>query len=111
MNLQKLNEGWRSILRQTRGTELHEEIVELSQKFETDLEGLDSIVKVIRRRTARFKPLLILYINMPDSQRVTVCWRRRAWNVTCRGRSASWLRCGAFTCSVWSVCGPCRTNG
>lgn len=46
MNLMKLNEGWRSILRQTRTAELREDITVLSQTFERRLDALDSIIKV-----------------------------------------------------------------
>uniref|UniRef100_A0A671V010 Dynein regulatory complex subunit 2 n=1 Tax=Sparus aurata TaxID=8175 RepID=A0A671V010_SPAAU len=46
VNLMKLNEGWRSILRQTRTTELREDITVLSQTFERRLDALDSIIKV-----------------------------------------------------------------
>ncbi|XP_034717467.1 dynein regulatory complex subunit 2 [Etheostoma cragini] len=45
VNLLKVNEGWRSILRLTRGTELHQDIKVLSQTFERQLDGLDSVVK------------------------------------------------------------------
>lgn len=46
MNLLKLNEGWRSILRQTRTVELREDIAVLSQTFERRLDALDSIIRV-----------------------------------------------------------------
>ncbi|KAI3367480.1 hypothetical protein L3Q82_026200, partial [Scortum barcoo] len=45
VNLLKLNEGWRSILRQTRAAELRRDIGVLSQTFERHLDGLDSIIK------------------------------------------------------------------
>lgn len=46
VNLLKLNEGWRSILRQTRAGELRGDLAVLSQTFERQLDGLDSVVKV-----------------------------------------------------------------
>ncbi|XP_070834938.1 dynein regulatory complex subunit 2 [Chaetodon trifascialis] len=49
VNLLKLNEGWRSILRQTRAAELREDVTVLSQTFERRLDGLDSIVKNLER--------------------------------------------------------------
>ncbi|XP_076604456.1 dynein regulatory complex subunit 2 [Chaetodon auriga] len=49
VNLLKLNEGWRSILRQTRAAELREDVAVLSQTFERRLDGLDSIIKSLER--------------------------------------------------------------
>lgn len=57
VNLLKLNEGWRSILRQTRAAELRKDVTVLSQTFERHLDGLDSIIKVNRRCT-RLIPFL-----------------------------------------------------
>lgn len=48
MNLLKLNEGWRTILRQTRAAELRKDVSILSQTFERQLDGLDGIIKVRR---------------------------------------------------------------
>uniref|UniRef100_A0A8P4GGI3 Dynein regulatory complex subunit 2 n=1 Tax=Dicentrarchus labrax TaxID=13489 RepID=A0A8P4GGI3_DICLA len=45
VNLLKLNEGWRSILRQTRAAELRKDIAVLGQTFERHLDGLDSVIK------------------------------------------------------------------
>ncbi|KAF1375253.1 hypothetical protein PFLUV_G00237660 [Perca fluviatilis] len=49
VNLLKLNEGWRSVLRQTRAAELRRDITVLSQTFERQLDGLDSVVKNLER--------------------------------------------------------------
>ncbi|XP_044231881.1 dynein regulatory complex subunit 2 [Thunnus albacares] len=49
VNLLKLNEGWRAILRQTRAAELRKDITVLSQTFERQLDGLQSIVKTLER--------------------------------------------------------------
>ncbi|XP_078133613.1 dynein regulatory complex subunit 2-like [Sander vitreus] len=49
VNLLKLNEGWRSILRQARAAELRRDITVLSQTFERQLDGLDSIIKNLER--------------------------------------------------------------
>ncbi|XP_038584090.1 dynein regulatory complex subunit 2 isoform X2 [Micropterus salmoides] len=49
MNLLKLNDGWRSILRQTRAAELRKDITVLSQTFEKHLDGLDSVIKHLER--------------------------------------------------------------
>ena len=46
VNLLKLSDGWRSILRRTRGGELHRDLTLLSQTFERQLDGLDAVVKV-----------------------------------------------------------------
>lgn len=54
VNLLKLNEGWRTILRQTRAAELRKDISILSQTFERQLDGLDSVIKV-KRRSKRLK--------------------------------------------------------
>lgn len=48
MNLLKLNEGWRTILRQTRAAELRKDVSVLTQTFERQLDGLDSVIKVNR---------------------------------------------------------------
>lgn len=105
VNLMKLNEGWRSILRQTRTTELREDITVLSQTFERRLDALDSIIKVNDQ-------ILLLSLHA-GHQRVwlPVCLCCRIWRATCRRRSVSLLRCGGFTCSIWSVCGLSETNG
>uniref|UniRef100_A0A8C6S8T4 Dynein regulatory complex subunit 2 n=1 Tax=Neogobius melanostomus TaxID=47308 RepID=A0A8C6S8T4_9GOBI len=46
LNLQKLSDGWRSILRQSKSTEIKEDIDVLHQTFERQLDGQDSIIKV-----------------------------------------------------------------
>lgn len=66
MNLLKLNDGWRSMLRQTRAAELRHDVTVLSQTFERQLDGLDSIVKVTRRSES-------LYVNMFESRCLTSC--------------------------------------
>ncbi|XP_037342063.2 dynein regulatory complex subunit 2 [Pungitius pungitius] len=48
-NLLKLNEGWRSILRQGRARELRGDMEVLRQTFERQLDGLDSSVKTLQR--------------------------------------------------------------
>lgn len=48
MNLLKLHDGWRAILRQTRDAELRHDIIVLQQTFERTLDDLDSIVQVLR---------------------------------------------------------------
>ncbi|XP_029982911.1 dynein regulatory complex subunit 2 [Sphaeramia orbicularis] len=45
VNLLKINEGWRSILRQTRTAELRIQVSVMSQTFERELDGLDGIIK------------------------------------------------------------------
>lgn len=113
VNLLKLNEGWRSILRQTRAAELRKDITVLSQTFERQLDGLNNVIKVSwgptcssarpshRTSTCRLSVSHFLSVSL-------FC---RIWSVTCRRRSVSRLRCGGFTCSTWSVCGLSRTNG
>lgn len=46
VNLLKLNEGWRSILRQTRANDLRKDIGVVRQTFERQLDGLDDVIKV-----------------------------------------------------------------
>lgn len=53
VNLLKLNEGWRSILRQTRAAELQKDVTVLSQTFDRQLDALVSITKVNRPPAAR----------------------------------------------------------
>ncbi|KAM8913949.1 dynein regulatory complex subunit 2 [Spinachia spinachia] len=48
-NLLKLDEGWRSILRQSRAGELRENMEVLRQTFERQLDGLGSSVKTLQR--------------------------------------------------------------
>ncbi|XP_026038677.1 dynein regulatory complex subunit 2-like [Astatotilapia calliptera] len=45
VNLLKLHDGWRAILRQTRDAELRHDIIVLQQTFERTLDDLDSIVQ------------------------------------------------------------------
>ncbi|XP_026186413.1 dynein regulatory complex subunit 2 [Mastacembelus armatus] len=47
LNQLKLNEGWRTILRQTRAAELRKDISVVSQTFERQLDGLCSVVKTL----------------------------------------------------------------
>ncbi|XP_053192171.1 dynein regulatory complex subunit 2 [Scomber japonicus] len=49
VNLLKLNEGWRAILRQTRAAELRKDVAVFSQTFERQLDGLHSVVKTLER--------------------------------------------------------------
>ncbi|XP_026195802.1 dynein regulatory complex subunit 2 [Anabas testudineus] len=49
VNLLKLNEGWRTILRQTRAAELRKDVSVLTQTFERQLDGLDSVIKSLER--------------------------------------------------------------
>ncbi|CAK6980073.1 dynein regulatory complex subunit 2 [Scomber scombrus] len=49
VNLLKLNEGWRAILRQTRAVELRKDVTVFSQTFERQLDGLHSIIKTLER--------------------------------------------------------------
>ena len=46
MNLHKLTQQWRAVLRQTRATELRRDIAILSQTFERVLDRKDSVIKV-----------------------------------------------------------------
>ncbi|XP_027131807.1 dynein regulatory complex subunit 2 isoform X1 [Larimichthys crocea] len=41
----KVNEGWRSILRQTQDTELRQHIMMLKQQFERETDGLDNTIE------------------------------------------------------------------
>ncbi|XP_044022644.1 dynein regulatory complex subunit 2 [Siniperca chuatsi] len=49
VNLLKLNDSWRAILRQTRAAELRKDITVLSQTFERHLDGLDSVIQNLQR--------------------------------------------------------------
>lgn len=44
VNLLKVNDGWRSILRQARTAELRHDVTVLSQTFERHLDGLDCLL-------------------------------------------------------------------
>ncbi|XP_075963305.1 dynein regulatory complex subunit 2 [Anarhichas minor] len=48
VNLLKLNEGWRSILRQSRAGELRGDVEVLSQTFERQRDVLDNVVKTLQ---------------------------------------------------------------
>ncbi|XP_031733263.1 dynein regulatory complex subunit 2 [Anarrhichthys ocellatus] len=48
VNLLKLNEGWRSILRQSRAGELRGNVEVLSQTFERQRDVLDNVVKTLQ---------------------------------------------------------------
>lgn len=48
VNLLKINDQWRTILRQTRGAELRGDVLVLSQTFEGHVDILDDIVEVRR---------------------------------------------------------------
>ncbi|XP_040915843.1 dynein regulatory complex subunit 2 [Toxotes jaculatrix] len=49
VNLLKVNEGWRSSLRQTRAAELREDAAIFGQTFENKLDGLGSTMKNLER--------------------------------------------------------------
>ncbi|KAG7511172.1 hypothetical protein JOB18_042412 [Solea senegalensis] len=49
VNLLKLDEGWRSILRQTRAAELRKDVDVLRQTFDRQLDGLDDVIKSLGR--------------------------------------------------------------
>lgn len=102
VNLLKLNEGWRTILRQTQPAELRKDAVVLRQTFEKQLDGMDDVIKVSSyhdwwQLTLRMLPLVCLFCSF--------------WRVTYGTRNVSRLRCGVFTCSMSSVCGLSRKNG
>lgn len=46
VNLHKLTQQWRTVLRQTRGAELRREIEIVRQTFERVLDRKDSVMKV-----------------------------------------------------------------
>lgn len=46
VNLLKINDQWRTILRQTRGAELRADVMVLSQTFEGHVDILDDIIEV-----------------------------------------------------------------
>ncbi|XP_035024711.1 dynein regulatory complex subunit 2 [Hippoglossus stenolepis] len=49
VNLLKLGDGWRSILRQTRASELRTDIDVLSQTFDRQLDAVDDVIKRLER--------------------------------------------------------------
>ncbi|KAM8736727.1 dynein regulatory complex subunit 2 isoform 1-T4 [Acanthopagrus schlegelii] len=76
VNLLKLNEGWRSILRQTRTVELREDIAVLSQTFERRLDALDSIIRNLEgdlqeaeRQAAQVRRLHLQHLERLRAQR------------------------------------------
>lgn len=70
VNLLKLNDGWRAILRQTRAADLRREITLHSQTFERHLDGLDRFIEV----TPRFQTFAPSLLNLFGTARVTSCW-------------------------------------
>ncbi|XP_074516906.1 dynein regulatory complex subunit 2 [Sebastes fasciatus] len=76
VNLLKLNEGWRSILRQTRAGELRGDLAVLSQTFERQLDGLDSVVKNLERdlREAERQSAQVRRIHLQHVERL---WDRQ----------------------------------
>ncbi|XP_062254411.1 dynein regulatory complex subunit 2-like [Platichthys flesus] len=48
LNLLKLNEGWRSVLRQSRASELRKDIDILKQTFERQLEDKDNVIECLQ---------------------------------------------------------------
>ena len=49
VNLLKINEGWRSVLRKSRASELHEDIDILKQTFERQLVDKDNVIEGLQR--------------------------------------------------------------
>lgn len=56
VNLLKINDQWRTILRQTKGAELRGDLMVLSQTFEGHVDVLDSIIQVRRSKTSAMSP-------------------------------------------------------
>lgn len=52
LNLLKIKDQWRTILRQTRGAELRGEVTLLSQRFEAHVDVLDNIIQVRRSKVS-----------------------------------------------------------
>lgn len=106
VNALKVNEGWRSILRQTQDPKLRQHITMLKQQFEREVDGLDGSIKV-KPRSSHSCALtcLTLSVSLP------VCLGCRIWSVACCKVSVSRLRCAVLTCRTWRVCVRCRKNG
>lgn len=77
VNLLKLDDGWRTILRQTRNTELRKDLTVLRQTFGRQLDDLDSIIKV--RALTSLHPLTV---NLLTFCVVSLCLCCRRWYVT-----------------------------
>lgn len=81
VNLLKINDQWRTILRQTKGTELRGDLMVLSQTFEGHVDVLDNIIEVRASKTSALSPMrprrLSLYSRLIAS--LPVC---RLWSVS-----------------------------
>ena len=105
MNLLKLNDGWRAILRRTRAADLRRDITLHGQTFERRLDGLDRFIQVTPPFPTFAPSLLhVLATSLPVGR------RRRTWSATWRRRSSSRRGWDAFTCRTWSVCWLSSTN-
>lgn len=80
VNLLKINDQWRTVLRQTKGAELRGDLMVLSQTFEGHVDVLDNIVEVRRSKTsAKESPA----VSLPRTRCVTSCWQtllRELWD-------------------------------
>lgn len=108
VNLLKINDQWRTILRQTKGAELRGDLMVLSQTFEGHVDVLDNIIEVRSSKTSAMSPgsyRPFLYSGHIVS--LPVC---RLLSVSCRMRSASVLRRDVLTCRIWTNSGLSRRN-
>ncbi|XP_070698408.1 dynein regulatory complex subunit 2 [Pempheris klunzingeri] len=79
VNLLKLNEGWRSILRVTRAAELRSDITVLSQTFERQLDGLDSVIETLERdlREAERQSAQVRRVHLQHVERLWTLQNKR----------------------------------
>lgn len=108
VNLLKINDQWRTILRQSKGAELRGDVMVLRQMFEGHVDILDNIVEVRSSTASAQEPgsrWLSLFSGLTAS--LPVC---RRWSVSCGRRSVSLLRCDVLTCRIWMNSGLSRRN-
>lgn len=108
VNLLKINDQWRTILRQTKGAELRGDLMVLSQTFEGQVDVLDNIIQVRSSKASAASPgshRLSLCPGLVAS--LPVC---RRWSGSCGTRSGSVPRRDVLTCRIWTNSGLSRRN-
>lgn len=73
VNLLKINDQWRTILRQTRGAELRADLMVLSQTFEGHVDILDDIIEVRSSKVSARDPSASSLLWISTRRVVTSC--------------------------------------
>ncbi|CAJ1074870.1 dynein regulatory complex subunit 2 [Xyrichtys novacula] len=79
MNLMKINDGWRSILRQSRAAELRKDMEVLMPTFETQLDAMDDLIKnlVTALQEAERHSARVRRVHLQHLDRLLVLQHRR----------------------------------